>query len=162
MRLLGINIDNKLNFSEHVKIVTVKGGRQVDVLMRLRNLIPEKAKLQLYKTAILPHLAYCSVVWHFIRASDTRKLERIQERALRSIYRDKNSTNNELLSTARLPTLYNQRLQDMAILVYKVKNNLCPHYITDRFKQHDSRYNLRDSDFLLFLVLTVTYSIVQK
>ena len=53
MRLLGINIDNKLNFSEHVKIVTVKAGRQVGVLMRLRNLIPEKVKLQLYKTAIL-------------------------------------------------------------------------------------------------------------
>ena len=54
--------------------------------MRLRNLIPEKIKLQLYRTAILSHLTYCSVVWHFIKASDTRKLERIQERALRTIY----------------------------------------------------------------------------
>ena len=89
MKLLGIIIDGKLNFTEHVKSIAVKAGRLVGVIMRLRNLIPEKVKLQLYRTAIVPHLTYCSVVWHFFKASDTRKLERIQERALRAIYRDK-------------------------------------------------------------------------
>ena len=73
MKLLGIIIDDKLNFTEHVKSIAVKTGRLVGVIMRLRNLIPEKVKLQLYRSAILPHLTYCSIVWHFIKASDTRK-----------------------------------------------------------------------------------------
>ena len=46
------------------------------------------AKLVLYKTAILPHLTYCGMVFHFCGASDSRKLERVQERALRAVFRD--------------------------------------------------------------------------
>ena len=38
--------------------------------MRLKNLIPTEAKLQLYKPAILPHLTYCHLTWRFCRASD--------------------------------------------------------------------------------------------
>ena len=45
-------------------------------------MIPEKAKLILYKSVIiLANLIYCHTVWHFCKASDARKLERIQERA---------------------------------------------------------------------------------
>ena len=50
------------------------------------------AKLVLYKTAILPHLTYCGMVLHFCSASDHRKLERVQERALRAVFRDKQSS----------------------------------------------------------------------
>jgi len=57
--------------------------------MRLKNLIPTEAKLQLYKAAILPHLTYCHLTWHFCKASDRRKLERIQERGLRAVFKDK-------------------------------------------------------------------------
>ena len=48
--------------------------------MRLRKLIPTEAKLRIYKTAILPHLTYCILVWHFCKASDRKKLERVNER----------------------------------------------------------------------------------
>ena len=54
--------------------------------MRLRNVLPTGTKLQIFKAAILPYLTYCHLVWHFCRASDSRKLERVQERALRAIY----------------------------------------------------------------------------
>ena len=38
--------------------------------------------VEIYKTAIMPYLTYCHLVWHYCKASDTRKVERIQERAL--------------------------------------------------------------------------------
>ena len=90
--LLGVDIDNALNFSGHISNICKKSSQRVGVINRLRNLIPQKAKLQLFKGAILPHLTYCSTVWNFCRASDSRKLERVQERALRAIYCDSNST----------------------------------------------------------------------
>ena len=58
--------------------------------MRLRNLIPIKAKLQLYKAAVLPYLTYSHLVWHFCRAS--RKLERLQERGLKVVYNEKQAS----------------------------------------------------------------------
>ena len=84
--------------------------------MRLRNLIPTTAKLVLFKSAILPYLTYCHLVWHFCRASDTRRLERIQERGLRAVYKDTKSSYHQLLNRANLPTLLNRRLQDICVL----------------------------------------------
>ena len=41
--------------------------------------------IYLYKSSILPLLTYCHAVWHFRKASDTRKIERVQERTRLSI-----------------------------------------------------------------------------
>ena len=58
-----------------------KGSSQrLGVTNRLRKLIPAKAKLQLFKAAILPYLTYCGTVWNCCKASDSRKVERVQER----------------------------------------------------------------------------------
>ena len=102
LKLLGVQIDDKLNLGEQAKNTCIKMSRQVGVPLRLKNIIPERAKLQLYKAAIMPHLTYmyCSTVWHFIRASDQHKLERVQERALRAVYQDKNSDYEELPTKA--------------------------------------------------------------
>ena len=113
--------------------------------MRLRNLIPCNAKLTLYKSAILPHLTYCHLVWNFCKSSDSRKIERVQERALRAIYKSKTETYEELLARARLPTsIYNRRLQDTATLMYKVKNNLVPSCLSRLFKIKNCQYCLRN------------------
>ena len=48
---------------------------------------------------------------------------------------------------AKLPTLHNRRLQDIAILMYKVKNDLVLSYISEIFTRKRTRYNLRNSDF---------------
>lgn len=99
------------------------------VLTRLRNILSSRAKLITYESAILPQLTYCHFVWNFCRSSDNRKLEQIQERTSRAIYNRKSGTFDELLQLAKLPTLKNRGLQDIAILTYKVKNELCPSYI---------------------------------
>ena len=81
-----IHLDSELNFSEHISWVCKKATQGIGVSVRLlKKLIPTYAKLQLYKAAILPHLTYCSTtIWHFCRASDQRKLERVKEGALSS------------------------------------------------------------------------------
>ena len=112
--------------------------------MRLRNLLPTGTKLQLFKAAILPYLTYCHLLWHFCRASDSRKLERVQERALRAIYCDRSSSYEKLLNMANLCTLRNGRLQDIAGLMYKVKNNICPKHIAELFHRTDTKYLLKN------------------
>ena len=75
----------------------------------------------LYEAFILPHLTYCHLIWHFCKSPDKRKVERIQERALSRLkYRSHSDTYEELLERANLPKLYN-RLQDIVVLMYKVK-----------------------------------------
>ena len=155
--LLGVVLDSKLNFSEHINSICKKASQRIGVLMRLRNLIPMKSKLILFKSAILPFLTYCHLVWHFCKASDTRKLERLQQRGLGAVFKDNNSTYEQLLEKADLPTLLNSRLQDLCILMYKVKHKLCPTYVSNIFKEPNSNYNLRQADFSIPRYETVTY-----
>ena len=88
-----------------------------------------------------------TTVWHFCKASDRRKLERVQERALKVVFHSKSDPYEELLRRAKLPSLYNRRLQDIAIIMFKVKNGLMPHYLTELFNTSNSHYNLRNADF---------------
>ena len=54
--LLGVAIDDELNFTKHINNVCIKGARKVGVLMRFKNLIPTEAKLRIFKVFILPQI----------------------------------------------------------------------------------------------------------
>ena len=127
------------------------------VLSRLGNLILTEAKLLLYKSSILPHLTYCHLIWHFCKASDARKVERVQERALRIVYNTHSVEYSNLLNRANLPSLQNRRLQDLATLMYKVKYGLVPRNVVDIFSVKSSKYHLRNMDFHLPRFISVRY-----
>ncbi|CAH3127709.1 unnamed protein product, partial [Porites lobata] len=46
---------------------------------------------------VLPHFYYCSQVWHHCGSRNTKKIEKVNERALRYVYKDKTSAYYELL-----------------------------------------------------------------
>ena len=141
IKLLGVHIDENLNFTEHISKLCIKASQKAGVVSRLRNLIPCKAKLLLYKSLILPYLTHCHLTWHFCKSSDKIKLERLQERALRVIYKSQSATYEELLRRADVPSLYNRRLQDITVLMYKVKHNLVPDCVSSAKALH-TRYGI--------------------
>ena len=157
LKLLGVTIDCGLNFNVHISNVCKKASQRIGVIMRSRNLIPTEAKLHLYQAVIPPHLTYCHLAWHFCRASDTRRLERVQERELRAAFKDKLSSYQELLEKTKLPTVYNRRLQDICTLIYKVKHKQCPTFICNIFNSYSSSYSLRQSDLSISRYNSVTY-----
>ena len=64
-RLLGVNIDNKLNFKKHVENVKCLVNRKLFSIKKIFYL-SQSVKLQFFKTFILPHFDYCSsLVIHF-------------------------------------------------------------------------------------------------
>ena len=95
----------------------------------------------------MPYLTYCHLTWHFCNASDTRKVERIQERALRIVYNSHSEMYMNLLDCAKLPSPLNRRLPDIVILMYKVKYRLVPDFICDIFSTKSCKYNFRNQNF---------------
>ena len=155
IKLLGVHIDDNLNFIEHISKLCNKAGQKVGVLSRLRNLIACKATLPLYKSFIIPYLTYCHLTWHFCKSSDKRKLERIQERALRVIYKPHSDKFEELLRRADILSLYNKRLQDITALMYKVKRGLVPDCVSNIFlRKGSTRCGIVTSHYHVFSVTT--------
>ena len=58
-------------------------------------------------------------------------------------------TYEELLTRAKLPTLYNRRLQDIAILMYKVKYGMALRCVSELFTIKSTHQRLRNCDFEL-------------
>ena len=62
VKILGLHIDNKLNFDTHISKVCQKTGRQIQVMSRLRNILSEGNKILLYNSFIEFYFNYCSQI----------------------------------------------------------------------------------------------------
>ena len=77
VKLLGVHIDNKLNFGHHVSHICQKAGKQVNVVGRLSRVLNTSNKLLLYSSFTSCYFNYCCVLWHFCNNSDTLKIENV-------------------------------------------------------------------------------------
>ena len=62
-----------------------------------------------------------------------RRINYIHERAIRLVYDDYTSTFEELLQKDKSLTFHHKNIHQLAIEMYKVKNNLCPKPFRDLF-----------------------------
>jgi hypothetical protein len=146
--LLGVLIDNKINFDPHVLNLCKKAARQLRILMRFKSLLRRKEKEILFKTFILSNFNFCPVVWNFCSKSSSKNMEKIQERALRFLLNDHTSNYNELLQKSGYNTLHLNRLRSIALDVFKCVNSLNPTFLNQLFTMKESERNLRDPSIL--------------
>ena len=124
--VLGVTIDDQLNFSNHISACCSTAARQLNALARIVKYIDIGSPKTIYNSFILSNFNYCPLVWHFCGKTNNDKLEKIPERALRILYQDHNSSNDDLLKTAGTSTLLIQRLRLMILTVFKSLNSLNP------------------------------------
>ena len=71
-------------------------------------MLSTEEKLTLVRSFILCHFNFCPTVWTFCSVTDTKKIEKIQERALRFVYGGFNSTYKDLRERLRFKDLRDQ------------------------------------------------------
>ena len=96
------------------------------------------------KTFIESQFNYCPLVWMFHNRTLNDKINKLQERALRLVYKDDDLTFQQLLEKNKSFTIHERNLQKLAIEMYKVKNNLSPIPVQEIFKQRADVYDFRN------------------
>ena len=158
VKLLGLWIDNKLTFDEHVKTLLKNGNQKLHALMRVSKYTDEEKLRILMKTFIESQFKYCPLLWMFHSRQINDRINSLHERALRVVYKDENLTFEQLLEKDNSFTTHEKNLQCLAILMYKVKHNLCPAPIQEIFtvNLNDTNFrNDRDGDWVIPKVRTV-------
>ena len=149
VELLGVTIDKKLKFDAHVAKICRRVSQQVAVLRRMKKMLPFETRMKLYQSFIVPHFNYCAETWNFCSKGATTKLEKLNERALRFVYRDYSSSYEMLLKQSGYQTLLNQRLAKILTTVYKVVNGQgVSESLCDLVELRESNYNLRGDKIL--------------
>lgn len=160
IKLLGVDIDYLLNFNTHISNICRKASRQLNVLKRIGKHFCKLGKMTIYHSFIMSNLNYCPLAWHFCSEQNTKKLEKIQERALRFIYDDFTSNYSELLTKSSLPTLKLRRMKSMALETFKILNKESPLYLQDLIKTKSTFYSFRYKNTTVIpQVRTTTYGL---
>ena len=158
VKLLGVELDYQLNFNEQVSRICQKVARQLNVLQRISKFLSEETRLLVFKSFIRSNFNYCPIIWHFCSKVNTEKLEKLQYRGLKIVYNCYESSYEELLTRANLPTLHLGRLRTIALETFKCINNSAPKYIRDLVNLKQSSYSFRYENTLQIpTVRTVAY-----
>ena len=83
--LLGVEIDSKLSFNEHIEKVCKKLASRIAILRKIRACLPLKQRLQFYNSIIRPVMSYANVVWANCDKESVYRVLRLQKRAARVI-----------------------------------------------------------------------------
>ena len=84
----------------------------------------------------------------FINRGANRRINRLQERSLRILYKDDILAFEELLQQNNSVTIHTRNIQILATEMYKVYNNKTPDFICQLFSKSNVTYNLGNvSDF---------------
>ena len=83
--ILGVEIDSKLTFTNHISDLAKKCGKKLACLRRVSHLLDSKGCQLLYNAQIRPLMEYAMLSWSSCPQSFLRLLDKIQERAHRII-----------------------------------------------------------------------------
>ena len=135
-------LDETLSWNEQVNAIITKVNRGLNVLKRLREFVDLETLLIAYKTLVQPYFDYCSQVWGGIGSTLSDKLQRLQNRAARIITKCGYDVRScVLLQHLNHDNLETRRNQQLATLMFKVRNSMVPRSISNLFQRTDDVHN---------------------
>ena len=146
VKLLGVTIDNKLNFTEHITTICNKASSKLHALARISNYISQQKLRILVKAFFESQFSYCPLVWMFHSRTLNNRINRLHERALRLVYKDNHLTFEQLLDKDNSFTVHHRNLQKLATEIYKIINNESPPIMKQIFPMTLNPYNLRNNN----------------
>ena len=130
-KLLGVTIDNHLKFESHIKSLCSKASQKLYALSKASLYMSLKQRRMIMQSFIMSQFGYCPLIWLDRNRNLNNNINRIHERALRIVDRDKKSTFKELLEKDNSVTVHVKNLQILVTKMYKVQNN-CPPEIMNK------------------------------
>ena len=147
-KLLGVIIDKNVNFKSHVSNLFKRASQKLHALARVSAFMsPDKLRL-LMNSFIKSHFSYCPLIWMFHDRALNAKVNKIQERALRIVYKNSHADFETLLGLDNAVSIHQRNLQYLMIEIYKTKNSLKPRFMSEIFEARDVRYVLRNKNTL--------------
>src|SRR3989442_1027811 len=123
-KFLGIEIDEKLTWKHHIQTIQKKLSTANYILRSIRYKINQATALKIYDIMILPHLAYCNIIWGNACKTFLLNIHRLQKRALKVCCDDKKVKSESLFVILKKLTVKNINCLQLGQLVHRYYYNL--------------------------------------
>ena len=84
-KFLGVVIDNKLNWKDHIMHIAGKISRGIGMIIKARDYLNKDGLLALYNAFIYPYITYCNHIWGATYKSNLTRLVTLQNKIVRII-----------------------------------------------------------------------------
>ena len=138
INILGIQIDQKLSFTEHIRELASRTARKLACLRRVARYLDNKGCTSLYNSQIRSLMEYSPLVWSSCPPSYLRILDKIQERVQRLV---NSKTQNEY--PIRFQSLKHRRNVSGLCVFYKIHIKKSPHLTSLTLPPSRPAYNTR-------------------
>ena len=142
-KILGVIIDNKLNFKSHISELCKKVSQKIAALSRLSSYLQNSEKKLIFSSIIKSQFSYCPLVWMFCSRTLNNMINKLRKRSLRIILNDYSSGFNILLENNDICN-HHRNIQALLIEVFKIKNELAPPIMESISNKRFNTYNLRN------------------
>ena len=139
-KYLGVELDSKLTWNEHVSAITGKANSSLGFLRRNLYNCPEQIKTQAYHSLVRPLLEYACSVWDPHTQKNIQSIEKVQRRAARFVKKCNQRTPGtitSLLEELKWPSLEQRRKQTRLTNLYKIVNGTLTVQISNYFRQKE-------------------------
>ena len=148
---LGVIIDDKLSFNEHVDEITRKAYKLLGFVFRCGRYFTDRSSfLTLYNVLVRNRLEYCSSVWNPFYQNAVDQIERVQKKFSRFLFYKFNiekQSYDKRLKLLKLHSLESRRLENDELTLHKlvhhrIDSQLSNHLMFDRRHRSTRQRNL--------------------
>jgi hypothetical protein len=137
---LGVIVDDKLNFREHINSKVNKAYSTLGIIKRNFKQMDRITFIKLYKSLVRSHLDYAVSVWSPHHMMCIEDIEKVQRRATKMVIECKGMNYSDRLRFLSLPTLAYRRVRADMIEVFKMLNGKYDQEVTPKLiMSHNSR-----------------------
>ena len=128
---LGLLLDEKLNFKQHVDNTILKINKGISIIKKLRHSLPRKSLLTIYKAFLRPLIDYGDIIYDQPQnESFCEKLESTQYKAALAITGAIQGTSRDkLYQELGLESLKSRRWYKRLSCMFKIMNREAPNYL---------------------------------
>jgi hypothetical protein len=143
IKFLGVLIDEKLTWSDHVSFIRGKISRSIGMLNVARPLLDKSILVKLYYSFLFPLFTYCLDVWGRCSSNLLHSLFKIQKRAIRLItFSRKLAHTAPLFRSLNILPLYDLYILSIAMFMFKFYSKQLPPSLDVLFRHNTSVHSI--------------------
>ena len=143
-KFLGVILDEKLNWNEHVSCIKKKVSKSIGVICKARKVFQHSTLMSLYYSLIYPYLIYCTEVWGNTNAYIINSLYKLQKKVCRIIdsapKRTESASLFKKLSVLSVSQIY---VYCVLVFMFKYVTNMLSPIFNELFCTVNNIYNTR-------------------
>ena len=151
LKYLGVIVDHKLNWIEHISYVRNKVSKGIGIMYKARRFLNKKSLLSLYHSYIYPYLIYCIEAWGCAAPSHLHSLFLLQKKIVRIMTFAPYLAHTEpIFNSLELLPVEKIFINRVSIVMFKFSCNMLPDPIAKLYSKNKDyhSHNTRNKNHL--------------